>query len=225
MEPYYQDDFITLYHGDCLQHLDMLDQADVMVTDPPYGRAWKQGFLKGHNGKHLGIANDLDTLTRDNALSAWGTKPAIAFGDLLLAPPANTKQVLIYRKPSNAGLRGAMAGYRRDVEAVYLIGKGWSSGLGGGTSVLTTNATHTGAGTGLGGRTGHPHEKPLDVMETLIMATDLAGGGTIVDPFAGSGSTLRAAKNLGRKCIGFEIEEKYCEITAKRLAQEVLFVA
>jgi site-specific DNA-methyltransferase (adenine-specific) len=218
MTPYYQDEWVTLYHGDCREITEWLE-ADVLVTDPPYGRDWKQGELKGHfTPNREGIANDTTTAARDAALALWGDRKSFVFGDLMIAPPAGTRHVLIYRKPSNAGLRGAIGGYRRDAEAIYLLGKGHCSGIGGNSSVLATSAPMMGGATGLGGRTGHPHEKPIDVLESLIGSSD----GVIADPFTGSGSTLVAAKRLGRKCIGVELEERYCEIIATRLSQGVL---
>ena len=116
MSLYYQDDFVTLYHGDCLWgHREWLD-ADVLVTDPPYGRAWKQGDTGSKRGwakdSHAGIANDSTTAARDDALTTWKNKPAIVFGDLMLAPPKGTKHVLIYDKGNDAGFTGAVGGYR-----------------------------------------------------------------------------------------------------------------
>lgn len=222
-EPYWTDGQITLHLGDCREITSWLS-ADVLVTDPPYGRAWKQGTIRGHgtpglghHAGHEGIAGDEDVSVRDAALNAWAGRPAVVFGDLTLAPPAGTKQTLVFGKPSNAGLRGATGGYRRDVEAVYLLGP-WPSGIGGRTSILSTGATRYGSG-GPSDRYGHPHAKPVDVMETLISACP---PGIIADPFAGSGSTLVAARNLGRRAVGVELDERYCEQAARRLAQCVL---
>ena len=220
--PYWQGDGITLYLGDCRAVTEWL-AADVLVTDPPYGRGWKQGELNVKRGwasdSHPGIANDADATIRDEALSRWGDKPAAVFGDLVMAPPAQVKQTLVYRKPPNAGHRGALAGFRRDLEAIYLIGK-WSAGLGGRSSLIPTGArVQGGASVGCQTRYGHPHAKLVDVMETLIQACP---PGVIADPFAGSGSTLIAARNQGRKAIGVEIDERYAEKAARRLDQGIL---
>ena len=221
MKPYYADESVTLYHGDCREATAWLT-ADVLVTDPPYGRAWKQGRLKplrNADDSHIGIANDLDTTARDDALAAWAERHALVFGDLMLAPPQGTRQVLIYRKPPNAGTRGAMGGWRRDVEAVYLLGP-WSSGLGGETSIVSTGARSQGNPSSPQGRYQHPHAKPVDALERLIAHCP---PGVIADPFAGSGSTLVAARAQGRRAIGVELEEAYCEVIASRLAQGDLF--
>ena len=224
--PYYQDDAVTLYHGDSLTIPDWLE-ADVLVTDPPYGRNWRQGRLKWRSGGYqsesaaaaTGIANDSDTSARDAALTKWGcVRPTIAFGDLMLAPPAGTKLVGVYAKPPDAGLRGSVGGVRRDLEAIYLLGP-WPSGVGGRSALFRTAASNVGNPAGIVAASGgHPHAKPTDVLEELISLTS----GTVADPFAGSGSTLVAAKALGRRAVGVEIEERYCEMAARRLAQGVL---
>lgn len=228
MKPYYADGTVTLYLGDCREIAEWL-AADVLVTDPPYGRDWRQGetrrrSLHGLTGKRAasdaraGIAGDRDTSTRDAVLSAWGLRPSLVFGDPMLAPPAGTRQVGFYRKPENAGTKGTFGGLRRDVEAFYLVGP-WVVGLGGRSSVITTVATSQGNPYSPQGRYEHPHAKPVDVMEMLV---DRCPPGVVADPFAGSGSTLVAARNLGRRAIGVELEERYCEVIAKRLAQGVL---
>ncbi len=227
IEPYYSDDHCTIYHGDCLVLADVWGGADVMVTDPPYGIGWTatpEGWTNssgggGHrsSGNSRSILNDKDLSARDNALAAWGDKLAVVFGALTKPQPAGTCQVLIYAKPVDAGIMGARAGRRKDAEAIYLVGP-WPTGIGGKSSIITTHRLVAGP-TGAARTAGHPHAKPVDVMSELI---DLAPG-VVVDPFMGSGTTLRAAKDLGRKAIGIEIEERYCEIAAKRCAQEVLF--
>lgn len=217
--PYYQDDLVTLYHGDCLEVDAWLD-ADVLVTDPPYGIGWKRPALPpSKDGKrgavgvaHAGIVNDDTTEARDAALMLWGdNKPGIVFASWGRLVP-NFKQMLVWQKPPNTGVIGAKVGYRRDTEAIQLIGN-HTKRPAGRSSVLETKGSNTCYQDG-----SHPHMKPVQLLEQLIEWTS----GTIADPFAGSGSTLVAARNLGRKSIGVEYEERYCEIIANRLAQGVL---
>ena len=223
MKPYYEDDYVTLYNGDCLELADVWTGADVLVTDPPYGRAWRQGEIKEaryvkamNSASRDGIANDDSTAVRDEVLAAWGDRPFVCFGDLMLAPPTGTKLVCIYHKgAANAGLRGAIDGIRRDAEAIYLGGSR-RSGIGGVSSVFRFDGAISGS-QGITSVTGHPHTKPVGLMEQLI---ELSPPGVVADPFAGSGSTLIAARNLGRKAIGVELEERYCEVIAKRLQQQ-----
>lgn len=224
MRPYYADEFVTLYQGDCLEIICTWTDADVLVTDPPYGRDWQSGAgLKNANNKgrgskrHQGIANDSSPAARDEALAAWGVKPGMVFGDLLIAPPPNAVQCLIYAKAADAGIRGARAGFRRDAEAIYLTGS-WPCAVGGRTSVVRSRSWVAGP-TSPAFRYGHPHAKPVDLIEELLTACP---PGVIADPFAGSGSILVAARNAGRKAIGIEIEEQYCDLIVRRLSQGVL---
>ena len=209
MSLYYSGDGITLYHGDCLtEHREWLE-ADVLVTDPPYGIGWSQHSDYNGGTAHRGIRNDATPDARDAVLELWGQRAAIVFGTW--AQQVVAQQTLVWRKPPDSGVIGSTTGYRRDTELIFLIGDIQKRSASR-SSVIETNV---GMGTYLN---GHPHAKPVALMERLAEWTT----GTIADPFAGSGSTLVAARNLGRKAIGVELEERYCEIVAKRLAQGAL---
>lgn len=218
-EPYYSDDHCTIYHGDCLDLADVWGGADVLVSDPPYGIAWSthgsKRDLRGWAPRQAkaGIVGDDDTSARDSVVAAWGDRPAAVFGSPLVAPPASAIQALVWQKPVDSGVIGARFVWRRDVELIFLLGS-WPKVTPDRSSVIASP----------GGmeryRNGHPHVKPVPILTQII---EQAPPGVVADPFMGSGSTLRAAKDLGRKAIGIEIEERYCEIAAKRLGQEVLF--
>lgn len=214
VEPYYRDEFVTLYHGDYRDAPDWAE-ADVLITDPPYGIGWTVGAYNGGSA-HAGIGGDSDTAVRDEVLHVFGDRPGIVFGAGQTPPPPGTRQTLVWAKPTDAGIFGAINGWRRDWEAIYLTGR-WPNAPAQRSSILRSNvgglATYT--------KRGHPHGKPLDVLHTLIATTP---AGVIADPFAGSGSTLLAAKLAGRQAIGVDVDERYCALAAERLAQGVLLL-
>jgi len=210
--PYYADDAVAIYHGDC-REIDL--DGDVLITDPPYGIGWTRG--DNHrvlSPAHTGIANDEDTSVRDQVLKRFATKPAVVFGSFYAPAPERVRQVLVWQKSETAGVVGSTTGFRRDAEPVYLldpwpvVAVRWSSVL---RSRQGSNEAHR--------LTGHPHAKPLDLMSTLIQRSPV---GVVLDPFMGCGSTLVAAKALGRRAVGVELDECYCEMAARRLSQEVL---
>lgn len=210
MSLFYEDEYVELHHGDC-RAVRGWTRADVLVTDPPYGIGWKLGENRAAKSKrHDGILNDDDTSARDTALELWGDRPSAVFGSWRAPFPADVRQTLVWRKPKDAGVVGSTTGFRNDTELIFLRG-GWPKRTSEWSSVLETD---TGMHTYLN---GHPHSKPVALIMRLI---DAAPPGVIADPFAGSGSTLIAARNLGRKAIGVEVEERYCDLIVKRLSQQ-----
>jgi DNA modification methylase len=203
MRPYYEHAGITIYHGDCLDVLPQIS-ADVLVTDPPYGVAFKCGWANKFRG--VTIANDESADARDAVLAAWGHRPALVFGSWKIARPTGTKAVLVWDK-GTVGMGDLSLPWFPCTEEVYVIGGGWSG-------PRTSSVMRY-----VGRNTHHPTEKPEPLMLELIAKCP---PGVICDPFMGSGTTLVAAKRLGRKAIGIEREERYCEIAAKRLSQEAL---
>lgn len=212
--PYYADEAVTLYHGDCRELTAWLE-ADVLVTDPPYGMAY--GGFGGRSywndaSKHARILGDTSTEARDAALDLWGDGPALVFGTWRVARPSATRALLVWHKIGTGGMGDLSIPWLPSHEEIYVLGSGFAGKRS--ESVLPITPYNSQSGN----RPDHPTPKPPALMEALISKTV----GVVADPFSGSGSTLVAAKQLGRKAIGVELEERYCEVIAKRLAQGVL---
>ena len=217
MKPYYSEGGITIYHGDCREVLPTLDLAGaVCITDPPYGI--------DHESNHVcetttapwmnsTIANDNSTEARDQILSRFADW--VCFASFKAPAPTGYRGLVIWDKGPASGMGDLSFPWKASFEPVYIAGSCWSGRRDEG--VLKDRWIVTRASMGR----VHPNEKPISLMAEFIDKTPAEA--TIVDPFAGSGSTLVAAKLSGRKAIGIEIEERYCEIAAKRLAQGVLF--
>jgi DNA modification methylase len=216
MSVYYQDDLVTVYLGDCLtEHREWL-AADVLVTDPPYGVSWKSGqFSRAHVPIEEEIRADESPVVRDAALEKWGDRPALVFGAWRVPRPPNVRNRLIWYKAANKPGMRTQAWYAAD-EEIYQLGSGFVGKPV--HNVYVTRESRDGAN-GEVARWGHPTPKPIPLMEQLIAKCP---DGVVADPFAGSGATLIAARNLGREAIGVEIEERYCETIARRLDQGVL---
>lgn len=217
MKPYYQDDYCTIYHGDCREIMPTLPKVDLVLTDPPYGigadknlRANKRHGKAVAHSKDYGVANwDSSTpeswvfgcmLTKCDKSIIWG-------GNYFALPPS--KCWLVWDKDNGEnGYADCELAWTNLDKAVRKIRYRWMGML------------QEKSGDDKEDRF-HPTQKPLDVMTWAItQAPDNCQ--TILDPFMGSGTTLRAAKDLRRRAIGIELEERYCEIAARRLQQEVL---
>lgn len=220
MKPYYgPHNGITIYHGDCREGEWWLT-SDVMVTDPPYGISYRSGYTSDvwDGGSYVftdgSIAGDGDTSVRDEVLRLWGDKPALVFGSYRASFPRCWKQILVWDKGESAGMGDLEIPWKPNTEPIFVLGKWGTRRTQRTSSVLSaTNISRLSMGR------CHPHMKPVELLRRLISKMP---DGVIVDPFMGSGPTLQAAKDLGRRAIGIEIEERYCEAAAKRLQQEAL---
>lgn len=208
MTPYYQDDHCTIYNTDCRNILPELPKVDLVISDPPYGMDFQSNY---RIIKHSKIVNDLYLpvdlikMAMDKAIN--GAYFFCRWDNLKEMP--KPKSVLAWVK-NNWSMGDLKHEHGRMWEACCFYAFDGHEFIKRIPDVIKE------------GRTGnelHPTEKPLGLIKQII---DCNVGQTILDPFMGSGTTLRAAKDLNRKAIGIELEEKYCEIAAKRLQQEVL---
>lgn len=249
MKPYYEHAGITIYHGDCRNVMNLLPSLglfnlDAVITDPPYGETalewdrlcsgwlgdasaitrslWMFGSLqmfldmaldRQFGGwkrsqeivweKHNGSSFHADRFKRVHELAAhfylgdW----ASIYKAPVMVNEATKRTVSRKTRPPHMGNVGESA-FRSSDGGPKLM-----------RSVIYARSCH--------GQAVHPTQKPVEVISPLVQYS-VPPGGIVVDPFMGSGSTLVAARLLGRRAIGIEISEAYCEIAAKRLSQEVL---
>lgn len=221
MTPYYQDDLVTIYHGDCREVLPTLT-ADVVVTDPPYGLSGSSGTINKARAKSVYVAEFIDDLDGVRGVFVPAVVLALARCGGRGAVTPGTPHCYEYPKPDDiaAILQPATQGMskwgRATWQPVLLYGRDPRVGL--------TIQPLTFMSNGRTDVVGHPCPKGDDVSRWLVGRVSLDGE-TILDPFTGSGSFLIAAKEMGRRAIGIEIEERYCEIAAQRCSQEVLGLA
>lgn len=210
MKPYYEHQGITIYHGDCRDVLPAIQSVELIVTDPPYGIDY-QSCWKTDKSRRMGkiVGDDdfplwlFDIAKPKNSLYVW-----CRWDTLPILP--KPKSFIVWDKGVHS--MGDLDGeWGRQWEAcAFYPFEGHKFKFRPHDVIRSMRVTPN--------YLMHPNEKPVTAIIGII---DPNEGETVLDPFMGSGTTLRAAKDLGRKAIGIEIEEKYCEIAAKRLSQEV----
>jgi len=245
MTPYYQDDWTTIYHGDCREIIPTLDPVDLVLTDPPYSSG---GLMRSDRNLSTSAKYRLST----------GIKHPNFSGD-------NRDQRSFekwcgmwlsdcYRITKAGGCVGVFIDWRNIaclVDAIQIAGwvyrglvvwnkkagrpvLGWFAGqhefcVMGSSGAIARDASQVSEEVGICQRgilnhstesdKQHQTQKPVELLKDIIRTRN--DWQTILDPFMGSGSTLLAAKELNKQAIGIEIEERYCEIAARRLQQEV----
>ena len=219
MTPYFEEDGITIYHGDCREILPRLPSVDMVLTDPPYGISLRNHDTTGKGGRVPIAVSDYSVAGDDSSDSAmflleWAkAMPIILFASPKNPWPGDWRQWLVWDKGGAVGGGGDIATcWKFDWELIQVSRTGRLNG--------TRDCSVLRFPVGQNDFVYHPTEKPLSLMSYLAGKTT-GPADLILDPFMGSGTTLVACKRLGRRGIGIEIEERYCEIAVKRLSQSV----
>lgn len=200
MKPYYQDEYCTIYHGDCREILPTLPKVDLVLTDPPYGLGHKL-----HDGGTWSTNPIYDAMTE------WDLNPVA--DDLLELAVASGENAIVWGgnyfklPPSRCWLAWVKQNNPPTMADMELA---WTN--------IDANARKFMCPVNVDGKRQHPTQKPLPVMAWCL--SFFPESQTILDPFMGSGTTLVAARSLCRRSIGIEINEDYCRIAVERLRQE-----
>ena len=231
MKPYYQDKYAKIYLGDCLEILPDMPKVDLVLTDPP----WLAASSK-HNPGNLGVGKSfidktgvsygeigkLDVSLVEKFVGI--ARRAVIFTGVKELALFNPKFVMFWHRPNP--MPTPVLPFHQSVSPILLFGN-WK-GIHVGDQLVSIRKLNAGCIASRerileskNGKGAHPCQMPMLLPSLFLSHVP----GVVLDPFMGSGTTLVAAKQLNRKAIGIEIEEKYCEIAAQRLSQEVLELA
>lgn len=211
MTPYYEDSAVTIYHGDCLEIIPELRHFDAVITDPPYNVGKNYG---GHNdsmteAQYEWWCRNVTDICVPAADNQFWVAPRYKL-DIWL-PLIPSAHLVVITRGASGPIRG---GWIDQFEIALASGKTAKK-----FSDLWTDIRLKGEGYFFNEETfGHPGYTPELIM---ARAVSLLGGNYILDPFCGTGTTLRAVKDQGKKAVGIELNERYCEIAATRMSQEV----
>lgn len=213
---------IQLYRGDALQEPNLWTFSPTplfLLTDPPYGTNTRLKHRKTGNPKFTPIIGDENTSVRDEMLQIWREQqggPGLVFGSWRQPRPADTRNIITWCKGASPGLGDLRVLWGNATEEIYLIGD-MNPNMFQGRRVpnyITMDSLNSQAKA----RPKPPTPKPVGLIVQLL--EKINPHATIVDPFAGSGTTLRAAQQLGRKAIGVEINPEYAAEAAKLLEED-----
>jgi len=208
MKPYYDKDGITIYNADCRDVLPTLEHVNLVLTDFPYGNNTEYGNYEDTEDNLRLLVNDTMPLIIDKSDRALITCGVANIG---LYPKPDWILSWVTPAGSGSGKWGfccwqPILAYGKDP---YLqAGKGRRPDI-----FIKTE---------LSADSKHPCSKPIDIWRMILLRGSINTDDIILDPFLGSGTTLRACLDTNRKCIGIEVSEKYCEIAANRCSQTVM---
>lgn len=209
MKPYYDEDGVVIYHGDCRDVLMGMEPVDVVITDPPYSSGRQEGEFAATG--NIAVSLHMASLLAPT-MAVFGTSSArgMEFIRSSIRELRYNRVLAWHRTYVNSPAAGP---WRWDLVLIHVFGKG-SFGRPDASSLIQTDGTQA-----LAIETGHRAPVPTSVMEHLYQPF---APGVVLDPFMGAGATMLAARRHGGRAIGIEVEERYCEIAAERLRQTTL---
>jgi len=208
MKPYYQNELVTIYHGDCREVLPSLDSVDLVLTDPPYGMNWNTDstrFSGGETPAARGRGVKWNPVHGDS--EPFDPTPFLIFPKVLMFGANHYAQKLPVGTTLVWVKRDKFGSFLSDAEIIWMKG-------GHGVYCFRDFSMN---GRGANFPNYHPTLKPVSVMEWCVGKADIPADNVILDPFMGSGTTGVACANLGRKFIGIEIEPKYFDVACERI--------